>query len=154
MDRLARKLATAADAVPEPVIDAQDGAALGIISIGGCHAAVREALQQLRAEGVAADYMRIRGFPFGKSVSAFLAKHRRCFVVEQNRDAQLRSLLVIETGTPPEKMIPVLDYGGLPLTAGYVVSEISRQLRLLQQHSVASGELAGASVGGAMRGVE
>ena len=154
MDRLARKLATAADAVPEPVIDAQDGAALGIISIGGCHAAVREALQQLRAEGVAADYMRIRGFPFGKAVSAFLAKHRRCFVVEQNRDAQLRSLLTIETGTPPEKMIPVLDYGGLPLTAGYVVSEISRQLRLLQQHSVASGELAGASVGGAMRGVE
>ena len=143
-----------ADAVPEPEIDAQDGAALGIISIGGCHAAVREALQQLRAEGVAADYMRIRGFPFGKSVSAFLAKHRRCFVVEQYRDAQLRSLLVIETGTPPEKMIPVLDYGGLPLTAGYVVSEISRQLRLLQQHSVASGELAGASVGGAMRGVE
>src|SRR5438552_5381335 len=108
MDRLARKLATAADAVPEPVIDAQDGAALGIISIGGCHAAVREALQQLRAEGVAADYMRIRGFPFGAGVRAFLAQHRRCFVVEQNRDAQLRSLLAIETATPMDKMISVL----------------------------------------------
>jgi 2-oxoglutarate ferredoxin oxidoreductase subunit alpha len=97
--------------------------------------------------------MRIRGFPFGKSTSAFLAKHRRCFVVEQNRDAQLRSLLAIETGTPLEKMIPVLDYGGLPLTAGYVVDEISRQLRLLQ-HPALPGELAGAQVGGAMRGVE
>lgn len=157
MDRLARKLATAAEAVPEPEIDAQEGggATLGIISIGGCHAAVREALHQLRSEGggIAADYMRIRGFPFGKSVSAFLANHRRCFVVEQNRDAQLRSLLAIETGTPLEKMIPVLDYGGLPLTAGFVVNEISRQLRGLQ-HPMPAGELAAAHIGGAMRGVE
>jgi 2-oxoglutarate ferredoxin oxidoreductase subunit alpha len=155
MDRLARKLATAAEAVPEPEIDTQEGATIGIISIGGCHAAVREALHRLRAEGggIAADYMRIRGFPFGSSVRAFLAKHRRCFVVEQNRDAQLRSLLAIETGTPLEKMIPVLDYGGLPLTAGFVVSEISRQLRGLQ-HVTPLGELAAAHVGGAMRGVE
>jgi 2-oxoglutarate ferredoxin oxidoreductase subunit alpha len=152
MDRLARKLTTAAEAVPGPEIDAQDSAMLGIVSIGGCHAAVREALHRLRGEGIAADYMRIRGFPFGKSVSAFLAKHRRCFVVEQNRDAQLRSLLAIETGTPLEKMIPVLDYGGLPLTAGIVVDEISRQLQLQQQ--VSPGELAAAHVGGAMRGVE
>src|SRR5438105_127831 len=153
MDRLARKLATAAEAVPEPVIDTQDEAALGIISIGGCHAAVQEALHQIRGEGIAADYMRIRGFPFGKSVTAFLAQHRRCFVVEQNRDAQLRSLLMIETGTPPEKLIPVLDYGGLPLTAGYVVTEISRQLHLLQQPG-SPGHLAPAPPGGAMRGVE
>jgi 2-oxoglutarate/2-oxoacid ferredoxin oxidoreductase subunit alpha len=152
VDRLARKLATAAEAVPAPEIDAQDGATLGIISIGGCHAAVREALHEIRAQGIATDYMRIRGFPFGKSVGAFLAKHRRCFVVEQNRDAQLRSLLAIETGTPLEKMIPVLDYGGLPLTAGYVVDEISRHLQLQQQ--VSPGELDAAHVGGAMRGVE
>jgi 2-oxoglutarate/2-oxoacid ferredoxin oxidoreductase subunit alpha len=151
MDRLARKLATAGEAVPEPEIDAQEGSALGIISIGGCHAAVREALHRLRADGIAADYMRIRGFPFGKSVSAFLARHRRCFVVEQNRDAQLRSLLAIETGTPMEKLLPVLDYGGMPLTAGHVVGEISRQLKLLQGEST-PGVLAHA--GGAMRGVE
>jgi 2-oxoglutarate ferredoxin oxidoreductase subunit alpha len=155
VDRLARKLATAAEAVPEPEIDAQDGggATLGIVSIGGCHAAVREALHRLRGEGIVVDYMRIRGFPFGKSVSAFLAQHRRCFIVEQNRDAQLRSLLAIETGTPLDKMIPVLDYGGLPLTAGYVVDEISRQLRLLQ-HPVTPGGLTPAHAGGAMQGVE
>ena len=152
VDRLARKLETAAEAVPEPEIDAQANAAIGIVSIGGCHAAVREALHRLRADGVAADYMRIRGFPFGQKVKAFMAKHRRCFIVEQNRDAQLRSLLAIETATPMDKMIPVLDYGGLPLTAGFVVGEVSRQLKLLQ-HELQPGS-PGALVGGAMRGVE
>jgi 2-oxoglutarate ferredoxin oxidoreductase subunit alpha len=153
VDRLALKLATAAEAVPEPEIDAQEGATIGIISIGGCHAAVREALHHLRREGIAADYMRIRGFPFGASVRAFLARHRRCFVVEQNRDAQLRSLLAIETGTPLDKMIPVLEYGGLPLTAGFVVNEISDRLRLFQHHEP-EGAPSGTPVGAAMRGVE
>jgi 2-oxoglutarate/2-oxoacid ferredoxin oxidoreductase subunit alpha len=153
VDRLARKLATAADAVPEPEIDAKEGNTIGIVSIGGCHAAVREALHRLRADGVAADYMRVRAFPFGQKVRAFMASHRRCFVVEQNRDAQLRSLLAIETGTPMEKMIPVLDYGGLPLTAGFVVNEISAQLRLLQR-AVPERAESGTPVGAAMRGVE
>ena len=128
MDRLTRKLATAAEMVPPPEIDAQPDARFGIISIGGCHAAVREALHRLRSDGVAADYMRVRGFPFGAEIRAFMAKHRRCFVVEQNRDAQLRTLIAIETGTPLDQMIPVLEYGGLPLTAGFVVDAISRHL--------------------------
>ena len=153
VDRLARKLATAADALPEPEMDVQEGGTIGIISIGGCHAAVGEALHRLRADGVAVDYMRIRAFPFGQKVRAFMARHRRCFVVEQNRDAQLRSLLAIETGTPMDKMIPVLDYGGLPLTAGFVVNEISAQLRLLQP-PVPEGAESGTPVGAAMRGVE
>jgi 2-oxoglutarate ferredoxin oxidoreductase subunit alpha len=152
MDRLAMKLATAAEAVPAPEIDAQPGGTLGIISIGGCHAAVREALHDLRAHGVAADYMRIRGFPFGAKVREFLASHRRVFIVEQNRDAQLRSLLAIETGTPMDKMIPVLEYGGYPLTAGFVVTEIQKHLRVLQQSP--SGEMGAVRVGGAMGGVE
>ena len=128
MDRLARKLATAAEMVPPPEMDSQPNASFGIIAIGGCHGAVREALHRLRANGVDANYMRIRGFPFGAEVRAFLARHRRCFVVEQNRDAQLRTLLAIETATPLEQMIPVLEYGGLPLTAGFVVDAISRHL--------------------------
>jgi 2-oxoglutarate/2-oxoacid ferredoxin oxidoreductase subunit alpha len=128
MDRLARKLATAAEMVPQPEIDAQPDAGFGIVSIGGCHAAVREALDRLRSDGVGADYMRVRGFPFGSEVRAFMAKHRRCFVVEQNRDAQLRTLIAIETGTPLEQMVPILEYGGLPLTAGFVVDAISRHL--------------------------
>ncbi|HJQ19111.1 MAG TPA: 2-oxoacid:acceptor oxidoreductase subunit alpha [Gemmatimonadaceae bacterium] len=152
VDRLARKLATAGEAVPGPEIDPHDGASIGIVSLGGCHAAVREALHQLRSSGVAAEYMRVRGFPFGASVRDFMTKHRRYFIVEQNRDAQLRSLLAIETGTPLEKMVPVLDYGGLPLTAGFVVNEIARQLRVLQTPSLPG--IPDAPLAGATRGVE
>jgi 2-oxoglutarate ferredoxin oxidoreductase subunit alpha len=72
--------------------------------------------------------MRIRGFPFARSVREFIESHERCFVVEQNRDAQLRSLLAIETGVARDRMTPVLDYGGLPLTAERVVQGVAGQL--------------------------
>jgi 2-oxoglutarate ferredoxin oxidoreductase subunit alpha len=127
MERLALKMKTAEDALPEPVIDAKNGD-VGIVSVGACDSAVKEALDTLRANGVSADYMRVRAFPFGKKVREFMKKHSRIFVVEQNRDAQLRSLLAIETETNFENMTPVLDYAGLPLTAGFVVREISKHL--------------------------
>ena len=69
----------------------------GVIAMGGCDPAVREALDQLDRQGTPADYLRVRGFPFGEAVERFLAEHDFCFVVEQNRDAQLRSLLTLET---------------------------------------------------------
>jgi 2-oxoglutarate ferredoxin oxidoreductase subunit alpha len=125
LDRIARKIAGAASAVPGPQIHAQDGAEIGIVSVGGCHAAVLEALDRLREQGVAVDYMRIRGFPFDQPVTDFLNAHETVFVVEQNRDAQLRSLLAIETGIPRDRMTPVLDYGGLPLTARVVVDAVT-----------------------------
>jgi 2-oxoglutarate ferredoxin oxidoreductase subunit alpha len=128
IDRLTRKLATAAKVVPAPEIRRQPDADIGIVSIGGCHAAVLEAIDQLREQGIAADYMRIRGFPFDEIVTEFLTTHDRVFVVEQNRDAQLRSLLTIETGVPRDHMIPVLDYGGLPLTAPRVVDGVTSHL--------------------------
>ena len=78
--------------------------------------------------------MRIRGFPFGKEVDAFLRNHERIFVVEQNRDAQLRAMLAIELGVPRDEMIAVLDYAGLPLTAKFVVDSVAGQV----------GQLAGA----------
>jgi 2-oxoglutarate ferredoxin oxidoreductase subunit alpha len=68
--------------------------------------------------------MRIRGFPFGEAVSRFLTEHQRVFVVEQNRDAQLRALLTLETGAPRDSMIAVLDYGGVPLSAGPIVQRV------------------------------
>src|SRR5687768_12976158 len=123
--RLARKLEQAAAAVPAAVLNRQDGGAgVGIITIGSCDAAVREAVDRLRAEGVAADYMRIRGFPFGTDVLRFLTEHDRLFVVEQNRDAQLRALLAIETGKPRDAMTPILDYGGVPLSAQPIVEAV------------------------------
>ena len=128
VDRLARKLDGAAQAVPEPEIRRAGNADIGIISIGGCHAAVVEAIDRLRDQGIRADYMRVRGFPFGRAVREFIDAHERCFVVEQNRDAQLRSLLAIETGVARDRMTPLLDYGGLPLTAERVVRGVVGQL--------------------------
>jgi 2-oxoglutarate ferredoxin oxidoreductase subunit alpha len=128
VDRLARKFRLAATAVPAPEIHTVKGAKVGIVSLGGCHAAVLEAIDRLRDMGVVADYMRIRGFPFDAPVRAFLDSHPVNFVVEQNRDAQLRSLLAIETGKPRDEMIPVLDYGGMPLTASIVVNAVSSHL--------------------------
>jgi 2-oxoglutarate/2-oxoacid ferredoxin oxidoreductase subunit alpha len=127
MTRLAKKLATAATAVPAPEINGTGGD-IGIVSIGGCHAAVSEAVDILRATGLSVDYMRIRAFPFDTGVAEFLNAHERCFVVEQNRDGQLRSLLAIETGIARDRMMPVVDFGGLPLTAPIVVRAVTRQL--------------------------
>jgi 2-oxoglutarate/2-oxoacid ferredoxin oxidoreductase subunit alpha len=74
--------------------------------------------------------MRIRAFPFSDAVREFLDAHAVNFVVEQNRDAQLRSLIAIETGKPRDEMIPVLDYGGMPLTAARVVSAVQASLKV------------------------
>ena len=107
VDRLARKIATAATAVPAPELHNQSdkvAGEIGIISIGGCHAAVLEAVDMLRAAGDSVDYMRIRAFPFAPSVRAFIDAHERCYVVEQNRDGQLRSLFAIETGVARDRM--------------------------------------------------
>jgi 2-oxoglutarate ferredoxin oxidoreductase subunit alpha len=89
---------------------------------------VVEAIDRLRERGIVADYMRIRGFPFEGTVTDFLMAHDTLFVVEQNRDAQLRALLTIETGVPRDHMIPVLDYGGLPLTADRVIAGVTAHL--------------------------
>jgi 2-oxoglutarate ferredoxin oxidoreductase subunit alpha len=128
LGRLRRKLETAAGEVPAPEIRRQDGASVGIVTIGSCDAAVVEAIDRLRARGIAADYMRIRAFPFGAAVGEFLRAHERCFVVEQNRDAQLRSLLAIETGVARDDMISITDYAGLPLSADPVVEAVTKAL--------------------------
>src|SRR5436309_2963918 len=119
VDRLAKKLRSAADAVPAPEIIAGSGtrSAIGLVSLGGTQAAMQEAVERLRDEDISVDYMRIKAFPFSSVVSEFIESHERCFVVEQNRDAQLRSLIQIETGIARDRMTSILDYGGLPLTA-------------------------------------
>jgi 2-oxoglutarate ferredoxin oxidoreductase subunit alpha len=128
VDRLLKKHKAAANFVPAPVIVKTPGARIGIITIGGCDPAVREAIDMLAARGVAADYMRIRGFPFDQRVEEFIMSHNFCFVVEQNRDAQLRSLLVLETSVPKDRLRSVLSYGGFPLSARHVVEPILSQV--------------------------
>jgi 2-oxoglutarate ferredoxin oxidoreductase subunit alpha len=128
MDRLARKHAAAAKAVPAPEIRTREGARIGIVSLGGCDAAVREAIDALAARGIPADYMRIRAFPFHESVEEFLNAHEKSFVVEQNRDAQLRTLLTVETGVRKDKLASLLVYGGFPLSSRHVVDAITQKL--------------------------
>jgi len=128
MDRLGRKFKASAKFVPAPVIQRRGGASFGVITLGGCDLAVREALDRLAEQGVLADFMRVRGFPFGESVQFFLDTHNFCFVVEQNRDAQLRSLLTLETSVPKEKLRSILVYGGFPLSAKHVTDGILKAL--------------------------
>jgi len=128
VDRLLRKFETAKKAVPAPEIHRHERATVGIVTLGGCRSAVLEAIDRLREQGIVADYMRIKAFPFDAPVRDFLDSHNVNFVVEQNRDAQLRSLLTIETGFPRDAMIPVLDYAGMPLTSKVVVDAVTKHL--------------------------
>jgi 2-oxoglutarate ferredoxin oxidoreductase subunit alpha len=128
VDRLKAKHASSATHVPSPVIQRRSGATIGIITLGSCDLAVREAIDLLDETGLNADYMRVRGFPFVEQVRRFVEEHDHCFVVEQNRDAQLRSLISIETGVAIEKMHPVLAYGGFPLSAQFVVDAVTTKL--------------------------
>ncbi len=124
MDRLLRKHKEAAGFVPAPVIEKRKGARTAIIAIGGCDAAVREALDILDGQGTPMDYMRIRAFPFDEPVEKFIDAHDFCYVVEQNRDAQLRSLLLLETPVQKDKLRSILVYGGFPLSARRVLEAI------------------------------
>lgn len=128
LDRLARKHKAAASMVPAPEIHNGRNGRLAIITIGSCDPAVREGVDVLAQMGIEADYMRIRAFPFHQCVQEFLYAHDICFVVEQNRDAQLRSLLTLETCVPKERLRSVLVYGGFPLSARHVVDAIVQQL--------------------------
>lgn len=145
VDRLLRKHHAARNFVPEPIIERREGATFGVVSLGGCDAAVKEALEHLEKSGHKADYMRIRGFPFADSVEEFLQSHAVNFIIEQNRDAQLNTLLTIETGIAKEKLSSILIYGGFPLSAKPVVEKILAAVR--EGSAKRSGDTKGASSG-------
>jgi len=99
---------------------------------------VREALDVLQSRGIAADFMRIRAFPFPESVEQFLNDHEFNFIVEQNRDAQMKSLLLLETGVAKDKLRSICVYGGFPLSARRVTDRITSQLGELTERAVHS----------------
>jgi 2-oxoglutarate ferredoxin oxidoreductase subunit alpha len=135
VDRLRKKWDTAAELVPEPVIRrSRKAMKWAIVTVGSCDAAVAEAIDRLAEKGIYLNYCRIRAFPFGKKVTRFLHQHERVFVVEQNRDAQLKSLLTLETDYPKESMRSILHYGGLPIDCRCIVDAI--------EEAVARGEAA------------
>lgn len=140
MMRIARKIDGAATALPEPILRPAAGkeAAIGIVSLGGGDRAIVEAQELLAEAGVEADYLRIRGFPFHPSVKAFLESHERIAIVEQNRDAQLRALLSLETGVPLARLASIRHWGGMPLSASDVVGDV---LELLEKPVTAGPSL-------------
>ena len=127
MSRLLHKFETAKEIVPQPVFQsAPQKTKLGVIYYGSTSPAMYEAMESLEADRVHVDTLRIRAFPFGRAVVDFIAAHDRIFVVEQNRDAQLRTLLVAELNIDPAKLIAVLHYDGTPITARFIVNEVSK----------------------------
>jgi 2-oxoglutarate ferredoxin oxidoreductase subunit alpha len=128
LDRLLRKFKRARTLVPPPVIEATGTSSIGLVAIGSSRGAVNEARDILAKRGIAIDYMRIKAFPFTKEVEAFMAEHEKIFVVEQNRDAQLRSLLTLETDVPKSKLHSILHYDGLPMTSKGIVEAIVAEL--------------------------
>ena len=132
MQRLLKKFATAATLVPAPVVRAAGRKTrLGVLYFGSTSPAMDEALEALAGDGIHLDAMRLRAFPFPPSVAEFIAAHDQLFVVEQNRDAQMRSLLVNELEVDPARLIPVLHYDGTPITARFVRQAITQQVHAL-----------------------
>ena len=131
MERLLKKFRTAATLVPQPVRrDAPQPTRFGVIYFGSTSPAMREALDVLEMEDIHLDSLRLRAFPFPQSVPDFIAAHDTVFVVEQNRDAQMRSLLVNELGIDPARLVAVLHYDGTPITARFIGGTIRKSLAL------------------------
>jgi 2-oxoglutarate ferredoxin oxidoreductase subunit alpha len=133
MERLLAKFETAKALVPAPVVQAaREPAQYGAIYFGSTVPSMHEALEALAAEEIHLDTLRVRGFPFADSVRDFVLAHDKVFVVEQNRDAQLRTLLLNECGIDPARLVPILHYDGTPITARFIRRRISEEWRKLR----------------------
>lgn len=128
VDRLRRKFDTAKELMPAPEVQVAEKCHRGLLTIGSCDHAVKEARTQLADAGVSLNYMRVKGFPFGQAIQDYLDRHERIYVVEQNRDSQLRSLLLLEMRVDPAKLVSVLHYDGLPILARSVVDAVNADL--------------------------
>jgi 2-oxoglutarate ferredoxin oxidoreductase subunit alpha len=133
MQRLLRKFETAKDLVPRPLqANAEKPTKYGVIYYGSTAPAMDEAIHMIEQRGQTLDRLRVRAFPFHSSVASFLADHDFVFVVEQNRDAQMRSLIVNECGVDPVRLVPILNYDGSPITARFIAREIGDALDALK----------------------
>lgn len=148
VDRLLRKWETAKSWVPGPEL-ARTGASsrLGMIYFGTSTHACEEALDLLSEGGLPLDALRLRSFPFNQEVEEFIRNHDQIFVVEQNRDAQMRSLLVNELGINPARLQPVLNYDGAPITARAIIGNIRSHLKLGQEPAASAAAPTAASTG-------
>jgi 2-oxoglutarate ferredoxin oxidoreductase subunit alpha len=126
VQRLLKKFESAKQFVPKPVLTpASEPARFGVMYYGSTSPAMQEALRALAERGIFVNALRIRAFPFQDEIADFVASHTKVFVVEQNRDAQLKSLLVNEAGINPQSLISILHYDGTPITARFIIKEIA-----------------------------
>ncbi|HEX2830403.1 MAG TPA: 2-oxoacid:acceptor oxidoreductase subunit alpha [Burkholderiales bacterium] len=127
MQRLLRKFETAKQLVPKPLLyPAEKPARFGAIFYGSTSPAMVEAMHVLAEKGIHVNALRVRGFPFAEEINDFVANHPWVFVVEQNRDAQLKTMLVNEAKLNPSRLLSILHYDGTPITARYIVDQISQ----------------------------
>ena len=127
LTRLMRKFRTATDLVPEPIIEINGEDSCGVIYYGSSKPAVLEAKDILKTKYINLDLMQIRSFPFNLDVWEFIANHDRIYVVEQNRDSQMRTLIMAEGGISPEILRPLVHFTGDPIQASYIVNKISER---------------------------
>jgi 2-oxoglutarate ferredoxin oxidoreductase subunit alpha len=133
MERLHKKFETAKSLVPGPVArPASKPSRAGVLYFGSTSPAMSEALDLLEHDGGYVDALRIRAYPFCDDIMAFIAAHDEVFVVEQNGDAQLRGMLILEGNLNAAKLIPVLHYDGTPITARFIAGAIAQQLASLK----------------------
>ncbi len=131
MQRLLRKLETAKSLVPAPMVKpAREKTRYGVLYFGSSTPAMKEAMAALESQGLHLDMMRLRAFPFAEAVSDFILAHDQVFLVEQNRDAQMRSLIVNECGIDPARIVSVLNYDGTPITARFITAAIAERLTM------------------------
>jgi len=128
VDRLLVKWETSRSMVPRPAIEYSKFYNTAILSVGSCDGAVKEALHRLKEKNIGLNYCRVKAFPFNDDVKDFIDKHERVYVIEQNRDAQLRSLLILDADADPVKLVPMLHYDGMPINAEFVIDRVEEQL--------------------------
>ncbi len=139
MRRLLQKFDSAKALVPQPIVSQSDVPSRhGAIHFGSTSPAMDEAIERLQGDGIALDTLRLRAFPFPEAVRAFIDAHESVFVVEQNRDGQMRNLLVDEFGIDPLRLVAVLHYDGTPITARFIADAIAGRVgQKKQQEKVA-----------------
>ncbi|HYN87363.1 MAG TPA: hypothetical protein VER55_02475, partial [Ardenticatenaceae bacterium] len=132
MQRLLRKFETAKNLVPKPLRkNAPRPTRYGALYFGSTAPAMDEATSALEAQGIDLNLMRVRAFPFSDEVINFILDHDQVFLIEQNRDAQLKTLLISEGALDPARLISVLHYDGTPITARFIVNEIAGRWKIL-----------------------
>jgi len=129
MDRLLKKWNTAKDTVPAPYLyQKENKSAYGVIFFGTSTYSAEEAIDIMGHGNISFDAMRLKAFPFNKTVEDFIDAHEKVFVIEQNRDGQMRTLLINELNADPQKLIAVLNYDGMPITAAAIMTQINKNL--------------------------